>query len=581
MRGRVLAAAAVGTLVVLAGLLGITAGLERSAYDARMQLRGDSPARKVAVVAIDDRSINQLKRWPLRRSLHAEAIDRLRKAGVARIVYDVQFTEPSGRPKDDLALVRAVARAPGTVLATGESDGHGGTKVLGGERNLKRIGAFAGAANLPAGPGGVIRRYARDVEGLPTMAKRVVPEARGGLIDFHGPAGTIPTYAFLDLLNGDVPASALRDRVVVVGASAPTLQDIHPTAAGGARLMPGPEIQANAISTALRGDPLRAVPLALGYALVLLFAVAAAWRPLASVILGAAYSVAAVLAFDAGVVLPVAVPLIAALAIAIAVVLVRVGSESRARRAVTRDLARTQLDAVQRLARASELRDNETGEHIERMSQLCERVARELGWSATEATLLRHAATLHDVGKIGLPDAILRKPGKLTDDEVQIMRVHAALGAELLSGSSSPLLILAQEIAHTHHERWDGTGYPEKLAGEAIPLSGRIAAVCDVYDALSSARPYKRAWTTDEVLAEIESQRGKHFDPAVADALITVINRSRPAKPAEPSDPGWVATVADDQASEAVSDSGVPSTAARARSTDAATQVKVGVSRLV
>ncbi len=575
MRRRILAAVVAGALVAAVGILGLTAGLERTSYDARMQLRGEQPTDEVAVIAIDDRSINILNRWPLRRNKHAQAIDRLREAGVARIVYDVQFTEPSDRPADDLALVRAVRRAHGTVLATGESDGDGRTKVLGGEGNLRRIGAFAGAANLPAGPGGVIRRYDQEVEGLPTMTSRVVPEARGGLIDFAGPAGTIPTYAFVDLLDGRVPASALRGRVVVVGASAPTLQDIHPTSAGGKRLMPGPEIQANAISTALRGDPLRPVPLAVGYALMVVFVLAAIWRPLAAVVLGAAYAGAAMLAFDAGAVLPVVVPLLGALTAAGAVVLARVGAEARARRVLTRDLARTQLDAVQRLARASELRDNETGEHIERMSQLCERVALELGWSPTDAQLLRHAATLHDVGKIGLPDAILRKPGRLTDDEIQTMRVHAALGADLLSGSSSPLLMLAQEIAHTHHEKWDGSGYPEGLSGEQIPLCGRIAAVCDVFDALSSARPYKRAWTTNEVIAEIESQRGRHFDPTVADALVTVIGRTRP------TDPGWRADIADDQASDAASESGVPSTADSARSTEAATQVKVGVSRLV
>ncbi len=136
-----------------------------------------------------------------------------------------------------------------------------------------------------------------------------------------------------------------------------------------------------------------------------------------------------------------------------------------------------------------------------------------------EAEELRHAAVLHDVGKIGIPDAVLLKPGRLDADEIAVMRRHTAIGASILSGSSSPLMQLAETIALTHHERWDGTGYPAGLAGEAIPLPGRIAAICDVFDALLARRPYKERWSLDEALVEILSLAGTHFDPELTRAF--------------------------------------------------------------
>jgi putative two-component system response regulator len=129
--------------------------------------------------------------------------------------------------------------------------------------------------------------------------------------------------------------------------------------------------------------------------------------------------------------------------------------------------------------------------------------------------MLRHASPMHDVGKIGIPDRVLLKPGKLDPDEWEVMKTHAAIGADLLSGSKSPLVQMAATIALTHHERWDGTGYPYRLHGEGIPLVGRIAAVCDVFDALTSERPYKRAWPVEESLEEIRRGAGTHFDPAL------------------------------------------------------------------
>ena len=150
--------------------------------------------------------------------------------------------------------------------------------------------------------------------------------------------------------------------------------------------------------------------------------------------------------------------------------------------------------------------------------------------------MLRHAAVLHDVGKIGVPDRVLLKPGPLDDEEWAIMQTHAEIGASMLSGSSSPLVRLGEEIARTHHERWDGSGYPSGLRGEAIPLSGRIVAICDVFDALRSRRPYKPPWSLDDTIAELSRQRGRHFDPRLLDLFLPLAAQLGPEL--EPADDG-------------------------------------------
>lgn len=189
----------------------------------------------------------------------------------------------------------------------------------------------------------------------------------------------------------------------------------------------------------------------------------------------------------------------------------------------TAELRVAQLEIVQRLARATELRDNETGFHVVRMSRCAARIAEHLGWSRDEVELVLHASPMHDIGKLGIPDSILLKPGPLTPDELAIMRTHTTIGAQLLEGASSDLVHMAREIALTHHEKWDGTGYPHGWSGERIPAVGRIVAIADVFDALTSTRPYKRPWSLDETLEHLRAQRGKHFDPDVVDAFFTVL----------------------------------------------------------
>lgn len=191
----------------------------------------------------------------------------------------------------------------------------------------------------------------------------------------------------------------------------------------------------------------------------------------------------------------------------------------------TYDLEQAQMEILDRLALASEYRDDATGLHTKRVGNLSALIARELGQSEEQVELLRLAAPLHDVGKIGVPDHIFLKAGKLTPGEMGMMQSHVEVGGEILSKSRFPVLNLAREIVLYHHERWDGCGYPQRLHGEAIPLCGRIVALADVFDALTHERPYKKAWSFEESITEIRSQTGRHFDPQVAQAFLSVVSR--------------------------------------------------------
>ncbi|MBV6749590.1 response regulator [Pseudomonas chlororaphis] len=177
------------------------------------------------------------------------------------------------------------------------------------------------------------------------------------------------------------------------------------------------------------------------------------------------------------------------------------------------ELRDTRLQIIQRLGTAAEFKDNETGLHVIRMSHYSQTLALAAGYSRYAADDLLHAAPMHDVGKIGIPDAILQKPGKLTDDEWQIMRQHTVIGAKIIGDHPSGLLHTAHIIALNHHEKWDGSGYPNGLAGEDIPHVARVVAIADVFDALTSERPYKRAWSVEDAVGLIRQQCNQHFDP--------------------------------------------------------------------
>jgi CHASE2 domain-containing sensor protein len=552
--------------VLLAGLVAAACGLvawtthaARSLEDTtvalRFQLRPADRPDDLAVVGIDAATFSdyaQQQRWPYPRSWHAEVLDELRRLGARKVIYDVQFTEATS-PAEDGALYDAIGRFPGTILATTETDEHGATNVLGGDENLARVHAQAAMATFPILAGGEIARVRASADGVPTLAvatarslgHRVDPRAfehGGAWIDFRGPPGTIPTYHFSDVRDHRLPASAVRGKVVIVGMTAPTEQDVHPTPTVRDELMSGPEVQANALWTVLHGLPLRSAPGWAGVLAILLLALAPAAAALrlktlsvlTAPVLAIAYLGLAYLAFLQGWIIPVVAPLAGLALSAVGTVTASYLTERRERRRValhnavleqavrerTAELHDTQLEVVRRLAHAAEWRDEDTGAHVERIGILCERLALAAGFSATDAETLRHAAVLHDVGKIGVPDRVLLKPDRLDEEEWEIMKTHTEIGASMLADSPSPLVQLGEEIARTHHERWNGTGYPAGLRGEEIPLAGRICAICDVFDALRSRRPYKDAWTLDEAIAEIERQRGRHFDPALVDLFL-------------------------------------------------------------
>jgi PAS domain S-box-containing protein/putative nucleotidyltransferase with HDIG domain len=191
-------------------------------------------------------------------------------------------------------------------------------------------------------------------------------------------------------------------------------------------------------------------------------------------------------------------------------------------RRTSRELEQAQFEMLARLAAAAEYHDDSTGEHTRRVGNLSVAIARRLGLPDSDVELIRLAAPLHDLGKIAIPDAVLRKPGRLTAAEFEQMKTHTTVGAEMLAGNPFALLEMAEQIALTHHEKWDGSGYPAGLGGDEIPVAGRIVAVADVFDALTHVRPYKAAWTAAEAIAEMRSQRGRHFDPEILDAFLSV-----------------------------------------------------------
>ncbi len=187
------------------------------------------------------------------------------------------------------------------------------------------------------------------------------------------------------------------------------------------------------------------------------------------------------------------------------------------------DIRQREEEITLRLVTASEYRDEETGSHIRRMGRYAAALAESLGWSRDESANIRLAAPMHDIGKIGTPDGILLKPGKLTDEEFETMKKHSVIGAEILENSNIPLLVMARDIALSHHEKWDGSGYPYGLAGNVIPQSARIVAVADVYDALVTDRIYRPAFSEEKALTMMTEERSGHFDPEVFECFLKLL----------------------------------------------------------
>jgi putative two-component system response regulator len=200
-------------------------------------------------------------------------------------------------------------------------------------------------------------------------------------------------------------------------------------------------------------------------------------------------------------------------------------------------LEHTQLEIVIRLGRAAEFRDNETGKHVERIADYVNLIAKELRLDRDQTAMMRFASPMHDVGKIGIPDGVLLKPGKLTFEEFKIIQLHTIMGGKILAGTSLPLLELATEIAMSHHEHWNGNGYPFGIKGKNIPISGRVVAIADVFDALTSERVYKSAWPMERALDYIKDQREQQFDPDVVDAFFNVVSHIIDIKKSKADEP--------------------------------------------
>lgn len=183
----------------------------------------------------------------------------------------------------------------------------------------------------------------------------------------------------------------------------------------------------------------------------------------------------------------------------------------------------SEREVIERLARAAEWRDDDTAQHVQRVSAISYLIAREAGLDAEQCCLIRDASPMHDLGKIGVPDGILRKPGKLTPEEFELVQQHSNIGADILRGGTTPIVQMAEVIARWHHERWDGTGYPDGLRGEEIPLPARVVAIADVFDALSSRRPYKEPWPMVKAIEAIRSLAGTHFDPHLVECFLNVL----------------------------------------------------------
>ncbi len=329
---------AAAVLAIVAYATSLMRSLEQQSVDARFSVRGTQERPDdIVVVGVDDVTFDDLGvQWPFPRSLHARVIDRLRAAGAKVVAVDIQFTEET-TPRQDNALIEAIGRMAGVVLSTTEVEVGGRTNVFGGEEVLREFDARAANGNYELDPGGTIRKMHYSVDGLVTFAVATAEAATGetiepsefedgddAWIDYRGPPGTILNVPYSRVLRGDVPDSVFRGKTVIVGATAPSLQDVHPTSTTGDGLMSGPEIQANAVWTAEEGFPLSSSGDVVDLLLILLLAAAPAavtlrLKPLtallSAVVLGVAYAGLTQLAFDGGTVLPVVYPLFALVAL--------------------------------------------------------------------------------------------------------------------------------------------------------------------------------------------------------------------------------------------------------------------------
>lgn len=556
--------------------------MDRSFLDLRyLWMPSPAPSGEIVLVLAREASLAALGQWPWSRRIHAGLIERLAALGARTIVYDILFPETSDEA--DALLARAAQAHGRCVFAThlAEDAREGGATLLLPYRELARSAAALGVAGVAPDIDGVYRTlvplWRHGGRAFPSLflaavathtgepiawnetdrtvsvgARRVAVDAEGLFFVPEADERLFPVFEFSRVLEGRVPEEAFRDRLVVVGVEAAGIlnKDILPVSrrgrvehlAGSVFLALGMDVFLSAASESFEKALHRDVALleALFFLVAALFFLAtglfvAGWRRNAA----AAGGLVLLLAFSAlrarlfGVWLSPVYPLLGCALFLPTAMLSRLHILNRAAEEERLRL----LDGVTRaIANAIDAKDHLTGGHSERVAALTYRLGEKLGFSHLELQGLAVGALLHDVGKIAIPDAVLRKVGRLTPEEYDLVKTHPVRGREILAAVPfSPVVFRALE---EHHEKMNGGGYPRGLVGEELSLAGKILAVADVFDALSSERTYKDAWSLEEIRDFFEGARGSEFDPEVVDALFALLDDRDPIFEFLPASPG-------------------------------------------
>ena len=599
------------------------ATLDLKIYDAAVRAAPTRPpSGRVAIVAVDDRSLSEIGQWPWSRDVMADLLDRIRLLGGRVTAIDMLLAEPDrfnpapapdGRGSDS-ALAASIGRSR-TVMSYAftfepEREGAGScllhpldlalvdpagrraavddlfraTGVICSLPTLTRAASASGFVNAAPDRDGILRRIplvaAMNGRLYPSLALAAVREAAQGgqavlvslpgrraelvldrvrvpldergtlLVRFRGRRATYPSLSASDVLRGRVSPRALQDRIVFVGATALGIRDVVATPVDTA--LPGIEVHASAADTLLQQDFLATPSYARTYELAatLICGMTAAalvavvgyvyGTALAALMLGVLWWATFVGVAVRGLFLSPLYPTMATLLAVLALTVSRMRHERHRAEAERERRERVHHLVVQSLTSLMETRDGITGQHARRTQEYSRVLASRLATlhrfreylTPERVELISRLSPLHDIGKVGIRDAVLNKPGPLSAEEADEMRTHPQVGhetiakAERLAGLASEadaaILQLAKDIVYTHHERWDGLGYPRGLKGDAIPVAGRIVALVDVYDALSHTRSYRTGLTHEQAVETIALGRGTHFDPDVVDAFIAV-----------------------------------------------------------
>lgn len=558
-------------LALVVGILLATARAGNLFNSSRLRstdfLHGDiSTGDEIIIVAIDDASVDQYGSWPWPHTIHAQLIEKINQARV--IGFDMLFDEVS-----DPALLDAIGESGNIVLAQiGVLSERSSPGIISPQAILTPPIEFIqsakgiGIVNALPDSDGVTRRIPLIIQGkdqleaalglemlrcclypssgLPEMTSdgyihvgplQIPVDPWGRMtINFVGEPGTFPVISYVDVLSGSVHPDTFKDKIVLVGqinlAGGGDLHDV-PVSRGKTK-MAGVEIQANIIHTILFQNFLVEQQLTSDIIIILLMSLLGGWILLQLrflwgipiiLLLEGLYLLYAFFIFDSGLLSDIYYHTLSLGFSYIGAIAVDNVALFRNLRQKHKELIETYDNTLEGWAKALELRDHETQGHTLRVTKLTVLLAKEMGIKGDELTHIRRGAILHDIGKIGVPDGILLKPGKLTDDEMSTMRRHPTFGLRMLS--KIKFLKPALQIVYFHHEKWDGTGYPQGLRGNKIPFAARIFAVVDVWDALTNDRHYREALPEEKALAMIMKDAGTHFDPIVVAAFSEFISK--------------------------------------------------------